>query len=208
MDSSQSIDASEYERCRQRIEKIIAQLDRGDRLVLVPITGEPAEILGRRIRTVEMPRDYAPYDSNLKQARGAAARTIEQFAVELAGIRAARSNILGAVRASADYIRDDRTTIVCLSDLVEDEAALQFRTAAELNDQTTAEHLAERLAGRGELKGAEVKLVLLRSSELERLSPERCAAVRAFWQRYLLASGARSVEITVDIDALASSVSR
>lgn len=170
--------------------------------MLIPITGEPAEALGRRIRTVEMPSDYAPYDSNLKRAQAEAAQIVAQFAAELPTLRAVRSDILGALRAGADFARDGNATILCLSDLIEDDDSLHFRTAPELGDATAAEQLAEKLATPGLLRGATIGIGLLRSGELERMNPERRAAVRAFWKRYLIGSGAGRVEITVDLDSL------
>lgn len=170
--------------------------------MLIPITGEPAELLGRRIRTIEMPRDYVPYDSNLKRARTEAAQIVSQFADELPKLRAVRSDIFGALRAAADFTQDRQTMVICLSDLVEDDATLQFRTAPELGNATAAEHLAARRATPGMLRRTTVSLGLLRSAEIERMSPERRTAVRAFWEKYLMASGAGRVEITVDLDAL------
>lgn len=202
VDASGSIDAEEYGRCLRRIERLLDNFDRGDRLVLIPITGEPAELLGRRIRTADMPRDYAPYDGNLKRARADAAQIISQFATELPAIRAARSDIFGAFRAAADFARDGNTTIICLSDLIEDDDTLKFRTSPELKDAAAARRLALHKSAPGMLRGAAVVVGLLRSAELERMDSERRAAVRAFWETYLIASGAGSVGITVDLDSV------
>ncbi|MCW5971350.1 MAG: hypothetical protein KIT57_22815 [Blastocatellales bacterium] len=186
VDASGSIDAEEYGRCLRRIERLLDKFDRGDRLILIPITGEPAELLGRRIRTAEMPRDYAPYDGNLKRARADAAHIISQFAAELPTIRAVRSDIFGAFRAAADFVRDGNTAIFCLSDLLEDDDTIRFRTSPELRDEVAAGNLAMNRARPGMLRGAAVTVGLLRSTELERLEPERRAAVRAFWGVWLL----------------------
>jgi hypothetical protein len=202
LDASGSIDAEEYGRCLRRIEHLVENLDRGDRLVLIPITGEPAELLGRRIRTAEMPRDYTPYDGNLKRARADASQIIAQFAGELPAIRATHSDILGAFRAAADFTRDGNTTIICLSDLIEDDHTLRFRTSPELKDAAAAGRLALHRSTPGMLRGAAVVIGLLRSAELERMDSERRAAVRAFWETYLIASGAGSIGITVDLDSI------
>jgi hypothetical protein len=102
VDATRSIDPSEYERCRGELNKLTRNLGRGDRLVLVPITGEPEQLLGHRIVHIEMPKERVPYDSNLKQARADASKRLEQFLTELPKIQAVHTDIIGALRAAAD----------------------------------------------------------------------------------------------------------
>lgn len=202
VDATMSIDPAEYERCRRELERLTQKLGRGDRLVLVPITGEPEELLGHRIVHIEMPSERVPYDSNLKKAKADAAQRIEQFLRDLPQIRAKRTDIIGALRATADAFRAERSELVCLSDMVEDDEKLSFPTAREMSDVKSAEALAERLAPKGLLKGVIVKIGILKSFDLERMNPERRDAVQAFWRKYFVASGASEVKLTVDLETL------
>src|SRR5438128_1764513 len=126
VDATKSIDPNEYERCRGELNKLIQRLGRGDRLVLVPITGEPEELLGHRIVHIDMPKERVPYDSNLKQARADAAKHIEQFLAGLPKIQALHTDIIGALRAAADAFQGERVEVICLSDMVEDDAEVRF----------------------------------------------------------------------------------
>jgi hypothetical protein len=202
VDATTSIDPAEYERCRSELNKLMQRLGRGDRLVIVPITGEPQELLGHRIVHIEMPKERVPYDSNLKQARVDAAKRIEQFLAELPKIQALHTDIIGALRAAEDAFDGEGTEVICLSDMVEDDTEIRFPTAPELSQTKSAEALAERMARHNLLHGAPVKIGILKSFDLERMNPARRDATQAFWRRYFLASGASKVKITVDLETL------
>ena len=202
MDATTSIDPAEYERCRSELNKLMQRLGRGDRLVIVPITGEPQELLGHRIVHVDMPKERVPYDSNLKQARVDATKRIEQFFAELPKIQALHTDIIGALRAAEDAFDDESTEVICLSDMVEDDAQIRFLTAPEFNQTKSAEALAERMARHNLLHGATVKIGMLKSFDLEKMTPGRRDATQAFWRKYFLASGAGKVKITVDMATL------
>lgn len=202
VDATTSIDPAEYERCHGELNKLMQRLGRGDRLVIVPITGEPQELLGHRIVHIEMPKERVPYDSNLKQARVDAANRIAQFFAELPKIQALRTDIIGALRAAEDAFYGEGTEVICLSDMVEDDAEIRFPSAPELNQTKSAEALAERMARHNLLHGATVKIGMLKSFDLEKMNPARRDATQAFWRRYFLASGASKVKITVDLETL------
>jgi hypothetical protein len=202
VDATKSIDPAEYERCRIELNRLMQRLGRGDRLVLVPITGEPEELLGHRIVHVAMPTERVPYDSNLKQARAEAARRIEQFLLELPEIQAKHTDIIGALRAAAEAFDSEGTELICLSDMVEDDAETNFLTAPELAQTLTAEKLAERTARKGLLRGVLVKVGVLKSFDLEKMNPARRDATQAFWRKYFLASGASQVKVAVDLENL------
>jgi hypothetical protein len=202
IDATASIDPLEYERCRFQLNRVTQKLGRGDRLVLVPITGEPQELLGHRIVHVDMPSDRVPYDSNLKKARADAAKRIEEFLVALPAIQAKQTDIIGALRATADEFRPGASELLILSDMVEDDSEIRFPIAPELATAKSAETLAERMARRNMLRGVEVKIGILKSFDLERMPQQRKDAVQAFWQRYFATSGASKVTITVDLENL------
>jgi hypothetical protein len=203
IDATLSIDAAEYERCRHELERLTQRLGRGDRLVLVPITGEPLELLGHRIVNIEIPKERVPYDTNLKKARVEAARRIAQFLAELPTIQASQTNIIAALRATADQFRSaTKAQLLCLSDMVEANGDLWFTTAPELTSVKTAEALAERVARKNMLTGVDVRIGILKSSDLEKMNSTRRDAVMAFWQRYFNASGASKVKISVDLETL------
>ncbi len=202
VDATTSIDSTEYQRCRGEIERRVQNLKRGDRLVLVPITGEPEELLGPRIVHIDMPTELVPYDSNLKRVKAAAAERVQQFLAVLPAIQAKQTDIMGALRATADAFRGNASELLVLSDMVEDEQGLRFPKMPELATLKSAEALAEKLAKPEQLKLVKVSLGILKSYDLERMHPERREAVQAFWRKYFLASGASNVQITVDLETL------
>lgn len=202
VDATMSVDPTEYERCRRELERVTQALGRGDRVVLVPITGEPQELLGHRIVHIQMPAERVPYESNLKKAKAEAAKRIEEFLAGLPGIQAKRTDIIGALRATADAFRPDHSELLCFSDMVEDDPEVSFLKARELNNAKAAEVLAERLAQRDMLHGVVVKVGILKSFDLERMNSARRDAVQAFWRKYFHASGASNVRITVDLTTL------
>jgi len=202
VDATMSIDPAEYERCRLELSRLTRQLGRGDRLVLVPITGEPEELLGHRIVHIEMPTERVPYDSNLKKARAEAAKTIAEFLADLPNIQAKRTDIIGALRATAGQFRGEHAQLLCFSDMVEDDSDLKFTTDPRLATVKSSEALGEQLARKNTLTGVDVRLGLLKSFDLERMNASRRDAVQAFWQRYFSAAGANQVKISVDLKAL------
>lgn len=202
VDATKSIDQAEYERCRVELKRLTQRLGRGDRLVLVPITGEPQELLGHRIVHIEMPSERVPYDSNVKKAKMEAEKQIEQFLNSLAEVQAKQTDIIGAMRATADEFRGDGSELIILSDMAEDDSEIRFPVAPELATSKTAEALADRMARRDMLRGVDVRVGILKSFDLERMPQQRRDAVEAFWQRYFTASGARNVKITVDLENL------
>ena len=201
IDATMSVDPAEYLRCRDEINRLVTRLDRGDRLVLVPITGEPEELLGHRMVHIDMPSERVPYDSNLKKAKEQAVRQVEQFLTTLPNIQAKYTDILGAMRATQDALGESADLII-LSDMVIDTPELHFPTAPELANTRSAELLAEKLATKQQLKGVNVKVGILRSFDLERMSSARRDGVQAFWRRYFAVSGATKVQITVDLQTL------
>lgn len=202
VDATKSIDQAEYERCRVELKRLTLRLGRGDRLVLVPITGEPQELLGHRIVHIEIPAERVPYDSNVKKAKVEAEKQIEQFLNGLPEIQAKQTDIIGALRATADEFRGDGSELIILSDMAEDDSEIRFPIAPEFATSKSAEALAERMARHDMLRGVEVKVGILKSFDLERMPQQRRDAVEAFWRRYFAASGASKVKITVDLENL------
>lgn len=202
VDATMSVDPAEYERCRRELDRVTLGLGRGDRVVLVPITGEPQELLGHRIVHIQMPTERVPYDSNLKKAKAEAAKRIEQFLAGLPAIQAKRTDIIGALRATADAFRPDHSELLCFSDMVEDDSELSFTNAPQLKEPKSAAALAESLAKRDMLRGVDVEIGILKSFDLARMSSTRREAVQAFWRQYFRTAGASSVKITVDLATL------
>jgi len=97
-------------------------------------------------------------------------------------------------RADADH------ALVILSDFVQDDAALRFKADGRLKDEAAAIEFARKTAGerRLDLRNARVFLGSVRSRDLQDLSTERRAAIRAFWRELLAQSGARAVEEATD----------
>ena len=206
VDATASIDPEEYGRCAAELKRLVSRLGRGDRLILVPITGEPLELLGRRIVHIDMPAARVPYDSNLKQARELAASQVEEFLIRLPEIHAKQTDIIGALRAVSDEFHSGNSELICLSDMAQDDAQIRFMTSAELATSKRAEALARQLSRPGMLRGVTVRIGILKSFDLERMAPDRRDAVQAFWRQYFADSGAKTVRTTVDLENLSDAV--
>jgi len=111
----------------------------------------------------------------------------------------ARTDILGALRLAAEEMQlagqARKTTILLLSDLIQDDSQFDFKSDPALRNEASATPFASASAHRAglSLHGVPIFLGLLRSKDLGRLSPRRRLAIEAFWLGFLQESGAKPV---------------
>jgi len=177
-------------------------MGRGDRLILIPVTGDAQNDAGGRILRLQAPTVREAYDVDLRRFRQAAAK---QFAAWAAahGADPGRTDLLGSLDVARQELALQPTgsvrRLVVASDFIEDDDAFRFTSIPSLVNATRARAFAARMrATHGfSLQGAAVCLGRLESVEFASLSPKRQAAIDAFWAVYLAENG-RAPEIEVD----------
>jgi hypothetical protein len=132
IDTSRSITPRAEKAALDAIEVQIGQMQRGDLLVLIPITGDAANDSGGRILRLSAPTLRETYDADLRRFREQAGK---QFAAWVAALdkHQSRTDILGALDAArqelaaltresdrrlivvTDFLEDDGTTTSCLT---------------------------------------------------------------------------------------------
>jgi hypothetical protein len=177
-------------------------MQRGDRLVLIPITGDAANDAGGRILRLSAPTKRETYDTDLGRFQE---RARKQFAAWVGSLdkHQPRTDILGTLDAARQELallpkESDRRPIV-VSDFLEDDGTYRFVSANSLATPVRARELAKHLREQHgfNLQGVSLCLGRLESSDFAPLSASRKEAVEAFWIAYF-AAGGESAEIQFD----------
>lgn len=202
IDTSLSVTPRAEKDILDAIQEQIAHLGRGDKLVLIPITGNAENDAGGRILRLQGPTTREPYDADL---RGFRENARKQFTAWIATVHAepGRTDILGALDAARQELEAFPNGItrrlIVVSDFIEDDGRYRFTSDSALANQARARALATRLrAEHGfTLKKVAVCLGRLESTDYRPLAPNRKEAVNAFWQAYF-ADQSREPEIHMD----------
>jgi hypothetical protein len=180
----------------------IGRMERGDILILVPITGDELNDAGGRILRLQAPTTRESYDADLRRFRKDAVTQFAAWSATL-GAERNRTDILGSLDLARQEMeslpRTSHRRLVIVSDFIEDDGALRFTSDLSLANATRANALAARLrAGhRFSLQGVSICLGRLESVDFASLPPTRQAAIDAFWETYLADDG-RTPEIEID----------
>jgi len=190
IDTSLSITPRAEKAALDAVQNQIAHLQRGDRLVLIPITGDAANDAGGRILRLSAPTRRETYDADLRRFQDQARM---QFAAWVASLdpHQSRTDILGALDAArqefAAIPAGAERRLLIISDFLEDESSYSFASAPQLASAARARALALTLRSeRGfALPGVPICLGRVESSDFAPLTPQRKEAVQAFWISYL-----------------------
>jgi hypothetical protein len=194
VDTSRSITPRAEKAALDAVEVQIGQMQRGDLLVLIPITGDAANDAGGRILRLFAPTRRETYDADLRRFREQAGK---QFAAWVAALdkHQSRTDILGALDAARQELvslpeKSNRRVIV-VSDFLEDDGTYNFVSETALASPEHARTLAARLRELHgfALQGVPLCLGRLESDDLLLLSTHRREAVHAFWTAYFTAAG-------------------
>jgi len=206
VDISASIEPDAQKEVLKGIQGLAARLERGDCMTIIPINGDATTESSGRILRLERPALREVFDADQKRFQDQAAQSLETFATEQLRHPGARTDILGALRVAAEEARSEprQTTIIVLSDFIEDDGELNFNTDERLASTTRAESLAQSMVVKNHSRflGAQVVLGLLRSKDLGGLSRSRREAIEAFWLRFCSRSGANAHLVTDGIGAI------
>jgi hypothetical protein len=202
IDTSMSITPRAEKAALSAVEEQIDKMQRGDRLVLVPITGDAANDAGGRILRLMAPTTREPYDADLRRFRVEARKQFAAWAASL-DPHQSRTDILGTLDAARQELAMVPTgssqRLIVVSDFLEGDGTFRFVTDGSVATPAGARTLAERLRTQHgfNVKGVQLRLGRLESTDYAPLSPQRKKAVDAFWGTYFAAAG-KPAEIEVD----------
>jgi hypothetical protein len=191
IDTSMSITPRAERSAQSAVGSQISQMRRGDRLILISITGDAQNDAGGRVLRLSAPSEREPYDNDLRRFRSEAQK---QFAAWSASLdpRQMRTDILGSLDVArqefAAIPKGSERRLIIVSDFLEDESSYHFVSAPQLADNARAKSLASILRSGREFAlpgGVPICLGRLESSDFASLSPHRKDAVRSFWMAYL-----------------------
>jgi hypothetical protein len=202
IDTSLSITPRAEKAALDAVQLQIAHMQRGDRLVIIPITGDAANDAGGRILRLSAPTQRETYDADLRRFQAAAGK---RFTAWIASLDQHQSwtDILGALDATRQefsVLPDPMNRkLVVVSDFLEDDGTYNFVSAGSLASPARARELAAHLRAQHGFTLQSVNLCLgrLESSDFARLSAQRKEAVQAFWIAYF-ADGREPAEIQFD----------
>jgi hypothetical protein len=190
IDTSMSITSRAEHTAKSAVGNQISHMGRGDRLILIPITGNAQNDAGGRVLRLSAPTEREPYDTDLRTFQSEAQK---QFAAWSASLdpHQMRTDILGSLDvARQEFVaipKGNGRRLIIVSDFLEDEPSYRFVSAPQLADDGRARALASILRSGREfaLPGVLICLGRLESSDFAPLSPQRKKAVQAFWIAYL-----------------------
>jgi hypothetical protein len=197
IDTSASITPRAEQAALGAVGDQIAHLGRGDRLILIPITGDAQNDAGGRILRLSAPTQRETYDTDLRRFQEQA-RT--QFAAWEASLdpHQSRTDILGALDAARQELavlpKGVNRRLIAVSDFLEDDGTYDFVSANQLANPSRAHELAARLREQHgfALQGVSLCLGRLESRDFAPLSAQRKEAVQAFWTAYFAAGGGQA----------------
>lgn len=190
LDTSLSITPRAERAAEDAILGRILRLERGDRLILIPITGDAQNDAGGKILRLVAPTERQAYDNDLRRFQTDAKK---QYAAWVASLdqHQLRTDILDTLDLARQELaaipKDSDRRLIVLSDFLEDGPSYRFVHAPQIATAARARELAVTLrTKRGfALPGVPVCLGRLESSDFAPLSPQRKEAVQAFWAEYL-----------------------
>jgi hypothetical protein len=202
IDTSLSITPRAEKAALDAVHDQIGHMQRGDQLVLIPITGDAQNDAGGRVLRLSAPTERETYDTDLHRFQEQAGK---QFVAWVASIdkHQTRTDILGALDAARQEFavlpKESNRRLIVVSDFLEDDGTYRFVTAGWLASPACARQLAGRLREQHgfALQGVPLCLGRLESSDFAPLSAQRKEAVRAFWTEYF-AAGSQPTEIQFD----------
>ena len=189
IDTSTSITPRAEKAALEAVDNQIAHMERGDILIIVPITGDAANDAGGRILRLSAPTRRETYDADLHRFEDEAQQQFIAWGPSL-DPHQPRTDILGALDTARQELallpaRGNRRLII-VSDFLEDDSTYRFVSARPLADSSRARQLADHLRQQHGFVMGNVTLCIgrLESNDYAPLSAERKEAVDAFWAEY------------------------
>jgi hypothetical protein len=197
IDTSLSIAPQAEKSALDAVRGQILRMDRGDSLVLIPITGNAENDAGGRILRLQAPTKRESYDVDLRRFRDSAQKQFAAWEGAL-GAERCRTDILGSLDAARQELaaipKGDARRLIVVSDFLEDDGQYHFATDRALSNLKSARGLASALRGSHSFAGTRTQFCLgrLESADFEGLSLSRKQAIRVFWLTYFAEAGSAS----------------
>ena len=212
IDTSASITPRAEKAALNAVRDQIAHMERGDILVLIPITGDAANDAGGRVLRLSAPTEREAYDTDLRRFQVTARK---QFIVWAASLdpHQSRTDILGALDAArqelAAFPKDSDRRLIVVSDFIEDDDTYRFASTGSLASPARARQLAAHLREQHgfTLDGVHLFLGRLESTDFAPLSAQRKEAIQSFWTAYFAEKG-QTPEIHFDGTGMLSGAER
>lgn len=202
IDTSSSITPRAEKTALDAVQNQIVHMQRGDVLVLIPITGDAENDAGGRILRLAAPTRRESYDADLRRFQESAKKQFTAWAASL-DPHQSRTDILGALDAArqefASMLKNSNRRLIVVSDFLEDDNTYRFLSANSLANPARARQFAMHLRAQHgfTLRGVPLCLGRLESRDFATLSAQRKEAVQAFWTAYF-AGGSQSIEFYFD----------
>lgn len=202
VDATGSIKPEALSSALNAIEQRATALNHGDCITVIPIVGDSDSLSSELIIRRCVPLERQPYDQELTDFRSGVHQSLAELLIKLNRQHTTKTDILGAVKMADQEIGLDSPAVdhrmFIFSDLLEEDASLDFTRSSDLASTDSAEHLAQGLARNartgcsraGHLNNLNVFLGNLPSTELPNLPPLRRAAIQQFWIAYFSACNA------------------
>ncbi len=189
VDCSASIKPKSLDDAFSAIRAEAGRLRRGDRITVIPITGDALNDVPGRILSRRVPLQRQPYDLDLKIFRKKFSKELRKFELRAQTHPYERTDILGTVAVAVqEFAIDDsqvRKRLVIFSDFIEEDGRWNFMNDPRFENKSSARALAAHLSkAEPRLNGTQVYLIELRSKEMKRLGYERREAITEFWDDY------------------------
>lgn len=190
LDTSLSITPRAEHAAENAILDQISRMGRGDRLILIPITGDAQNDAGGRVLRLVAPTEREAYDNDLRRFQTDAKK---RYVAWLASLdpHQMRTDILGSLDVArqefAAIPKGGERRLIIVSDFLEDESSYRFVSAPQLANNARAKALASALRSERQFALPRIPICLghLESSDFAPLSLQRKDAVQAFWTTYL-----------------------
>ena len=202
IDTSMSITPRAERAALDAVVGQISRVQRGDRLVLIPITGDAANDAGGRILRLSAPTTRESYDTDLSRFREQAKKQFVAWSASL-DRHQSRTDILGTLDAARQELAlgppGSSKRLIVVSDFLEDDGTYRFVTDGSVATPARARALGVRLRAQHAfaVPGAKLCLGRLESTDYAPLSAQRKEAVNSFWKAYFAGDG-KPVEIQFD----------
>ena len=189
LDCSASIAPKALDDAFHQVELQADKMQRGDRISVIPITSDSDTNAQGNILRMNVPLNRQPYDQDLQVFRKTFRQALHVLHDHARAHLFDKTDIIGTVDLAAqEFAPDDehiQKRLIVLSDFIEEDETLDFRTAPALAGENSARQLASRLARNiPQISTVSVFLGSLQSNELDRMPKVRRQAIREFWLEY------------------------
>src|ERR1017187_3138862 len=189
LDCSASIAPKALDDAFHQVELQADNMQRGDRISVIPITSDSDTNAQGNILRMNVPLNRQPYDQDVQTFRKNFRQALRALHDHAKAHLFDKTDIIGSVDLAAqEFAADDDhipKRLIILSDFIEEDDTLNFRTAPALAGDGTARQLAVRLAKNiPQIPTVAVFLGSLQSKELDQLPKARRQAIREFWLEY------------------------